>query len=149
MKEEKDILSRINRRDGMTVPDGFFADFADRMAQSLPTTEFELSANGPIKPVHRTFWQRVRPYTYLAAMFAGVWCMLKMFTTLTGDPAASQMSPSPVLANALDNEVFVNDYVIEDVNQWDLMDEMMDEGFDVRLLSLPIDEAEPDQMQKL
>lgn len=149
MKEEKDILSRINRRDGMTVPDGFFADFADRMAKSLPTTEFELSANEPIKPPYRTFWQRVRPYTYLAAMFAGVWCMLKMFTTLTGDPAASQMSPSPVLANALDNEVFVNDYVIEGLNQWDLMDEMMDEGFDVRLLSLPIDEAEPDQMQKL
>lgn len=28
MNQEKDILTRLNHSDGMTVPDGYFADFA-------------------------------------------------------------------------------------------------------------------------
>ena len=36
MKEDNDILKTIGRSDGMTVPDGYFADFAERMAGQLP-----------------------------------------------------------------------------------------------------------------
>jgi hypothetical protein len=84
MKEDKDILSRINRRDGMTVPDGWFDDFASRMADSLP--ERPALENASPAPVSRTIWERIRPYVYMAAMFAGVWCMptpcsLKLSTT--------------------------------------------------------------------
>ena len=32
----KDILTKAARNDGMTVPDGYFDDFAARMAASLP-----------------------------------------------------------------------------------------------------------------
>lgn len=146
MKEEdKDILSQLDRRDGMTVPDGFFADFASRMAASLEPTPFELSASAPAIAARRTFWQRVRPYAYLAAMFAGVWCMLKMFTSLTGVGAPAHNEPSEVLARALGNDTFIDEYVIDDVNQYDLMDDLMDEGFDLRLLSLPDEEANPEQ----
>lgn len=129
MKENSKILEKIDRHDGMTVPEGYFADFAARMAQQLEPTPFEKSATEPQIRAPRNFWQRVRPYVYMAAMFAGVWCMLKMFTMITGTPDAMQQ-PSPTLAEALGNEVFVNDYVLDNLNQYDLMDELMEEGFD-------------------
>ncbi len=44
MTEEKDILDKINHRDGLTVPDGYFAEFVKRMADSLPEYELEASA---------------------------------------------------------------------------------------------------------
>ncbi len=37
----KDILEKVNRNDGMTVPDGYFDDFATRMAASLPPMDWE------------------------------------------------------------------------------------------------------------
>lgn len=128
MKEENDILKKIDHRDGMTVPEGYFAEFAQRMASSLPPTEFEESA-GNVKPMMpRSIWQRVRPYVYMAAMFAGVWCMMKMFSSLTA--TTDSLTPSATLAEALDNDVFFNDYVISDVDDCDLMDQMIDDGVD-------------------
>lgn len=133
MKQEKKILDEKAPRDGMTVPEGYFADFAARMALSLEKTEFEELAQGPIAIKPRSFWERMRPYAYMAAMFAGVWCMLKMFTMITGGP--DQIAPSPTLSKALANETFVNEYVLPDINQFDIMSQMMDEGFDLDQLN--------------
>lgn len=140
MKEDNEILKRIGHNDGMTVPEGYFADFAQRMSAALPSTEFEESQH----PAHifkpRTTWQRIRPYVYMAAMFAGIWCMMKLFSALTASQSAFE--PSPTLAEALDNEIFVNDYIIDDVDDWQLMDEMMDEGFDFTTLADSIGDVE-------
>ncbi|MDE5959967.1 MAG: hypothetical protein K2G59_07400, partial [Muribaculaceae bacterium] len=64
----------IGRKDGMTVPDGYFSEFAARMDSMLPDDRVTEK-----QPAVRTRWQMVRPYAYLAAMFAGIWCMLQMF----------------------------------------------------------------------
>lgn len=129
MKEENDILKKIDHRDGMTVPEGYFAEFAQRMASSLPPTEFEESAGDSRRVMPRSLWQRVRPYVYMAAMFAGVWCMMKMFSSITAN--TDSLTPSATLAEALDNDVFFNDYVIGDVDDCDLMDQMIDDGVDL------------------
>ncbi len=145
MKEEKDLLTKIDRRDGMTVPEGYFADFAARMADSLPTIPFEQEGEATVKLVRapRTLWQRVRPYVYMAAMFAGVWCMLKMFTNLTSTGSDQYLQPSATLAEALSNDTFFDEFVIDDVNQYDLMDEMMDNGVDVQWLNYEPEAEEP------
>ena len=39
--DPKDILNKANHNDGMTVPDGYFADFNKMMAAKLPPIEFE------------------------------------------------------------------------------------------------------------
>lgn len=139
MKEDKDILKQIGHRDGMTVPEGYFADFAARMASSLPVTPFEESAKVPAIPIRRTFWQKVRPYVYMAAMFAGVWCMMKMFAQLT--TPSYTFEPSPVMADALNNEIFVNDYIMINVDDWELMDEMIEDGIDISALGDSIMES--------
>jgi hypothetical protein len=38
------------------------------------------------------------------------------------------------LAEAFDNETFVNDYIMDDVNQWDVIDDMIEDGVDVDAL---------------
>lgn len=140
MKEENDILKKIDRRDGMTVPEGYFTEFAQRMASSLPPTEYEESAGNEKPVMPRSIWQRVRPYVYMAAMFAGVWCMMKMFSTITAN--SDLLTPSTTLAEALENDVFFNDYVIGDVDDCDLMDQMMDDGVDFTGFSNSLYEAD-------
>lgn len=132
MSKQPDILSRLDRRDGMTVPDGYFADFNRRMSRSLPERP-ELSADAQVK-IPRSMWQRVRPYVYMAAMFAGVWCMLKMFA-LMSDSTHTSLDTNPIMAEAMGNDAFVNEYIIDDLSQWDLYDDMMDEGIDPAVLA--------------
>ena len=70
MKSDKEnILKKVDHRDGMTVPDGFFDDFCRRMEGQLPYNEAAESTR--ILEAPRTLWQRVRPFAYMAAMFAG------------------------------------------------------------------------------
>lgn len=120
MKNATDKLSRLPKSDGMTVPEAYFERFAAKTIASLPEKEIEAASE-------RTFWHRVRPYVYLAAMFAGIWLMLKIFT-LTSSTTPMSLDTDPVVAEALSNDDFVNEYVISDINQWDLYDDLMDDG---------------------
>lgn len=120
MEKKSDILSRIDRRTGMTVPDGYFADFAKNMALSLPHKEVtELP--------RRSFWQKARPFVYMAAMFAGIWCMMKMFTLMGGANANLDIEHYPGVTTALSNDHFVNEYVAPDVDQFDIYDDLFNQ----------------------
>ena len=132
MKEKTDnILEKINRQDGFTVPEGYFEDFAGRMmAQLPPRPELET----PVAPSRRSLWQTVRPFVYMAAMFAGVWCMLKMFTLMTGTDDSLSIENNPTLATAVSNERFVEDYVIDDISEWDIYDSMLNDSIDIENL---------------
>lgn len=72
MEKDKDILKRIGRDSGMKVPDGYFESFTSRMAGQLGEPEIE-------KEEAPTLWQRVRPWLYMAAMFAGIALMVRLF----------------------------------------------------------------------
>lgn len=125
----KDILTKVDRNDGMTVPDGYFDDFAAKMMASLPEKEWESPAS---KVMPRSFWQKVRPYVYLAAMFMGVWCMMKMFDLMRSDSYGLQIENNPVMTPAIGNDHFINDYFINecDVNDYQLMEDLYETGFD-------------------
>lgn len=130
MKQSTDILEKAGRRDGMTVPEGYFADFSRRMAASLPARpELEEAAQAP-SLLQRTFWQRIRPYVYMAAMFAGIWLMLQLFTLISHPGDLRPMDSNPVMAEALGNDQFMLDYMTDDagLDQWDIIDEMAADG---------------------
>ncbi|MDE6287071.1 MAG: hypothetical protein K2L99_08775, partial [Muribaculaceae bacterium] len=78
----------------------------------------------------RTMWERVRPYVYMAAMFAGVWCMLNLFTTGAGANELAPIEKNPGMAEALSNDDFMNTYVVDDLSDRDIMDQMLEDGFD-------------------
>ena len=128
MTSNKDILSQLDRKDGMKVPEGYFENFAERMASQLePRPELEL----PTLVAPQTMWQRVRPYAYMVAMFAGVWCMLKMFSVMSSTADSNSIDANPVLAQAASNEQFIDEYFIDDINQYDLYESMMNDGIAV------------------
>lgn len=122
MKADNDILSIAGKRTGMTVPEGYFEDFASKMADSLPQPQAKVLEYKP------TMWQRVRPYVYMAAMFAGVWCMLHMFG-ITRHSTDLAIDSNPVLAKAVTSDSFIDEYIpIDDVDDDYLLQEMYESG---------------------
>lgn len=124
MKQDNDILKKIGHDDGMKVPDGYFADFAQRMAQQLPQIEFENTSTPKVLP--RSRWQQVRPYVYLAAMFMGIWCMMKMFNLMSGSDTSISIDDNPTLISAISNDSFFEDYY--SIDSYDVLEDMYNEG---------------------
>ena len=59
MENNDNILERNARHTGMTVPDGYFGDFAARMEASLPRQPWEdEAAAAPAVKVRPNLWLR-------------------------------------------------------------------------------------------
>lgn len=126
MKDDKNILDKVDRKSGMTTPDNYFADFAEKMIQSLPEKK------EPIITQPVTTWQRIRPFVYLVAMFAGVWCMVKMVNLITSNPASGlSQSTEQIVAEAIQDESFIEEYCYEDFSEYTILETMYEEGYDV------------------
>lgn len=120
MTPENDILKKIDRHSGMTVPDGYFADFSTRMMQRLPEKKATVV-------LQRTWWQKVRPYAYMAAMFCGIWLMMWIFNDVSRN-ASPHMVDNPVIAEALQSDNFYDYYIDDDLDEYDLVEELYDNG---------------------
>lgn len=123
--EKPDILNRANGQSGMTVPDGYFDEFAIRMEQMLPEQEFEQQRN--ILP--RTWWQKVRPYTYLAAMFMGVWCMMKMFNLIQSSSSLPDTN-STMIAKAVSDDKYFSEFYDSEIDESVILDDLYAQGID-------------------
>ena len=115
---------------GRTVPEGYFADFNRRMAEMLPDRPELERPDDFFASQPRTLWQKVRPYVYMAAMFAGIWLMLQMFNMMGNAGQLAPMENNPVLAEALSNDEFVYDYIYDDVDSWELVNQYIDPEVD-------------------
>lgn len=131
-KNNDNILETIGRRSGMTVPEGYFDNFVGQMIRSLPEQEQPDNAVAP--PMTR--WQRIRPYAYMAAMFAGVWCMMKMFSMMGEHTTDLSIENNKVMTAALSNDEFVYDYIYSDIDSYDLLEDMYKEGLPVDDLAI-------------
>ena len=113
MKEELDILSKLGKDSGFKVPENYFADFNKKMMESLP----EPVLTPQVKP---SLWVRVRPYVYMAAMFAGIWCMMHVFNDKSG--VSSTKSQIQAIVNGLDDEKNIDDLMLqESLNEYDVL----------------------------
>lgn len=131
MNETNDILDRIGRRSGMTVPEGYFDNFVAKMSESLPDVMPDAAETDTPK---RTFWHKMRPYAYMAAMFAGIWCMMKMFGMLSGPgPDLTDINNYPGVLTALNDVTFVNDYVYPTVDRYELIEDIYMQSDDIPL----------------
>lgn len=97
MKPEDKLKERVGTDPGFRVPDGYFEEVFVKIQQQLPERE-------PVRvaPVGR--WQRIKPYVYLAAMFAGIWCTMKMVTMMQQGAIPEQVSlesPPAMIAQAM------------------------------------------------
>lgn len=112
MKENKDILSQIGKDSGFKVPENYFDDFATKMAESLPEQS--------IKPLPKsTIWLRIRPYIYMAAMFAGIWCMMQIFNGVSDKEKGIY---NPEIVAGFQNEANVDDFMLHgEVSEYDIL----------------------------
>lgn len=122
-----DILSQIDRKSGMTVPENYFSDFNTRMASSLPEQPWE---HETVKVMPRTVWQKIRPYVYMAAMFMGIWCMMNMFSLVHPGNSPAAFSDNPVLMSAINNDDFYVDYCYPVVDEDYIYDQLYEDGID-------------------
>ena len=95
--EESEILNKIGRDAGFRIPEGYFDDFNSRMKDMLPEVEITEVDQKP------TLWVTIRPYLYMAAMFAGVWCMMKVFNVFNQNISAEQRVSEVATRISLDN----------------------------------------------
>lgn len=96
MKNEQYLQDKVGKDPGFGVPAGYFEGLDIKVMQALPPY--------PEQPAERrlTAWERVKPYVYMAAMFAGIWLTMKVFHDVSS--SASRLSldnPPEAIAMAM------------------------------------------------
>lgn len=123
MKFEDKLRERIGTESGYVLPDGSLEALYGKILTELPEQK-KISA-----PKVST-WHRVRPYLYMAAMFAGIWCMMKVFHNVSS-PDISLDNPPEFVAEAVMN-LPANEYsTYSDFNDFDLEQEMSEQYSDI------------------
>ena len=70
--KEKNIEDELRGRQPFRVPEGYFESFTDDFMRHLPPKEAQ-------KGKVITFYDRVKPWLYIAAMFAGIIILFNVF----------------------------------------------------------------------
>ena len=112
-QEDSTILKKYGKDPGFKVPENYFADFNRRMAEMLPDVEI---TPVDVKP---TMWQRVKPLVYMAAMFAGLWCMMSIFSHFT--PQGNMDNVRAVAEKLYDDKGNVDDFIMSGVSDYDIL----------------------------
>lgn len=77
-KEELKLENRVGKEGHWQVPDHYFDNMIVEMLDKISGITPQRVAQKP------SLWQRLKPYTYLAAMFAGIWLMMQIFHNIEG-----------------------------------------------------------------
>ena len=84
MGKEDNILRKVGTKNPFQVPDQYFEDFTQELMSKLPEKEPLLLSSEP------TFWQRVKPWVYMTAMFCGIMLSVRIFV---GEPKQEETFP--------------------------------------------------------
>lgn len=131
--KEKMNLHTSKGHTGFRVPDGYFESLTQRVMERLPEGEAphaEAEAAVPAAEVITlaapTLWQRVRPWLYMAAMFAGAALIIRVASPSTEEKAAAiareeaESQEIEYIENALDaammDDYSLYIYLAEDTN---------------------------------
>lgn len=127
MNEEEKLINKYGKDSGMKVPEGYFEAVYAEINAKLP----EYKAIPVVGDM--SLWQRVKPYVYLAAMFAGIWLMMKVFhdTTRVGDMSLENPPAQVALAMA-DNNIH-DEFVTPDYSpDFELEDKVIGDYTDIK-----------------
>ena len=76
MKEEDELLRTVGTKNPFKVPEKYFENFTKDLMEKLPEKETAAA-------IKVTMWDRVKPWFYMAAMFAGLMLTFKMFQDIS------------------------------------------------------------------
>ncbi len=86
MKEEDNIFKKVGTENPFRVPEGYFENFTSEIMNRLP--EKEKLAFEKQEP---TMWERIKPWAYMAAMFAGAALIIRVASTNPVPAATDRM----------------------------------------------------------
>lgn len=107
MKEEDILIKKYGKDSGMKIPDGFFEDFEKKVMAELPPYVAPKPAT-----IELSKWQRIKPYIYLAAMFCGIWLMMKLFHTVSEPFHQGFNNPPEAIVQLLDGDYEDMNYIL-------------------------------------
>lgn len=90
-QENSEILKKLGKDPGFKTPDHYFADFNKNLMDSLPEKKI-------LEQPKPSLWNRYKTYVYMAAMFAGIWCMMHIFNAFNG--TSSRQEPTQMAVGA-------------------------------------------------
>lgn len=99
MKQEEQLISTYGKDSGMKVPEGYFPELEKHILNSLPP--YPKARKAPAMSA----WQRMKPYVYLAAMFCGIWLMMKVFHTATQPLSMNLDNPPAALVELIEGDI--------------------------------------------
>lgn len=109
MKEEDAILRKVGVENPFQVPEGYFDRLTSEVMSNLP--EKETSVFVSKEP---TLWEKVKPWAYMAAMFAGAALIIRIASSNpasdSGDIASDEMEIEYISA-VVDNSM-LDDYAL-------------------------------------
>ncbi|GHS90872.1 hypothetical protein FACS1894203_0570 [Bacteroidia bacterium] len=73
MDTKNSKLNEAGKTNPFKVPEGYFERFSENLMSQLPERTVE-------EPKMLSLWERMRPWTYMAAMFVGIMLMFKIFS---------------------------------------------------------------------
>ena len=121
-EEESKILSKLGKEPGFKTPENYFSDFQNNIAEKLPN--FSVSEE-KVKP---NLWVRFRPYVYMAAMFAGIFCMMKMFDMMRSPNSDLNIDNYPAVTAAI-NSGELDNVIMNGVDDNDIIESLYETGF--------------------
>lgn len=125
MAAEDKLNKLLANGTGMKVPDGYFQNVMQQVNAKLPEHPSLKSEN--VETPRKMFWIKARPILYMAAMFAGIWCMMKVFTTIQTSPQVSIDNMPGMVAEALQNPDNLREVIIgNESDDMELSDDILE-----------------------
>ncbi len=116
MKKEEELKKMFGRENPFSVPDDYFDGFADKMQKVIGEEAF--APQTTVQTERCTLFVRVKPYLYLAALFAGLYFSINVVKN-----RQSIANKSKVETVAATNSTNSEDAYIEEVCEYAGIDE--------------------------
>ena len=113
MKEEDKLRKELGMENPFRVPEDYFEGFTSQLMSRLPEKEKSDVFRTP------TTWEKIRPWVYMAAMFVGIWLMMKIFNGF-GEKEHGFYNPEIVAGFQNDSNI---DYLMMggDISEYDIL----------------------------
>ena len=111
MKEENELLRSVGTKNPFKVPENYFENFTKDLMEKLPEKETAAS-------IKVSMWDRIKPWFYMAAMFAGLMLTFKMFQDISD---RAQNKSESTFANV--EEAEFSDQYFETITNYAMMDD--------------------------